>query len=146
MASIDRMDWHYGGDFPENLPTENGGTHIGMYLTWIIENDLIGELHREHSKEGIQKVLNQEWTGRDFLINECDEKFWEEDLNDEGNAFTKFYYEEERGDEPTYFLEDYLTLLPEDSESLYDLEDSRENYLKLKPLIDKRFSDWKKNK
>ena len=37
--AIDRMDWHYGGDYPEGLPTENGGTHIGFYLTWIIQNN-----------------------------------------------------------------------------------------------------------
>ena len=92
MASYDRMDWHYGGDYPDGLPTENSGTHIGMYLAWIINNDLHGDLFRQESSESIQKVLRREWTGRDFLINECDEKFWEDAMNDEGNQFTKFYY------------------------------------------------------
>jgi hypothetical protein len=45
--AIDRADWHYGGDFPAELPDENGGTHIGMYLAWIINNHLEGELHHE---------------------------------------------------------------------------------------------------
>jgi hypothetical protein len=93
MASIDRMDWHYGGDFPENLPQENAGTYIGMFLTWIIENDLIGEMHREDSQEAIQKVMNHQMTGRDFLIEQCDEKLWEDDLNEEGLLFTRYYYE-----------------------------------------------------
>ena len=39
MASIDRADWHYGGDYPKELPIENGGTHIGMFINWIIDND-----------------------------------------------------------------------------------------------------------
>jgi hypothetical protein len=146
MGSIDRMDWHYGGDFPENLPIESGGTHIGMYITWIIENYLYGQLHRENSAEGIKKVLTKEWTGRDFLIHECDEKFWEEDLNEEGLEFTKYYYNEEREDGLTYFLQDYITLLPEDAESLYELEDTWQNYQKLKPLIDERYTVWKSMK
>jgi hypothetical protein len=40
MASSDRADWHYGGDYPPDLPSENGGTHIGIYLAWIIHRRL----------------------------------------------------------------------------------------------------------
>jgi hypothetical protein len=40
MASIDRADWHYGGDYPPDLPSENGGTHIDIYLAWIIHRRL----------------------------------------------------------------------------------------------------------
>lgn len=137
MASIDRMDWHYGGDFPENLPQENGGTHIGMFLTWIIENDLIGELHREDSQESIQKVINHQMTGRDFLIEQCDEKLWEDDLNEEGLLFTRHYYESDM------YIQDYSELLATEVESIYEVENSWDNYQKLKPIIDNRYSEWK---
>ena len=30
MAKYDDASWHYGGDFPDDLPEENGATHIGM--------------------------------------------------------------------------------------------------------------------
>ncbi|WP_446430632.1 DUF7832 domain-containing protein [Proteus terrae] len=30
---IDRIRWHAYGDFPDNLPPESGGIHIGFYLT-----------------------------------------------------------------------------------------------------------------
>jgi hypothetical protein len=42
MGNIDRADWHYGGGdlYPKELPPENGGTHIGMYLAWIIQRGL----------------------------------------------------------------------------------------------------------
>lgn len=137
MASIDRMDWHYGGDFPENLPQENGGTHIGMFLTWIIENDLIGELHREDSQEAILKVINHQMTGRDFLIEQCDEKLWEDDLNEQGLLFTKHYYESD------IYIQDYSELLATEVESIYEVENSWDNYQKLKPVIDKRYNEWK---
>ncbi|WP_262497415.1 DUF7832 domain-containing protein [Pedobacter caeni] len=30
MAKYDDASWHYGGDFPKDLPQINGATHIGM--------------------------------------------------------------------------------------------------------------------
>lgn len=134
--AIDRMDWHYGGDFPDGLPDECGGTHIGMYLTWIINNDLHGDLHREESVEAIKKLKSREITGVDFLIAECDEKFWEEDLNEEGQAFTEYYYDE-------FYYEDYENSLAADLSSLYNVENSWESYDKLSPILDKRFTEWK---
>jgi hypothetical protein len=140
MASIDRMDWHYGGDYPDNLPQENAGTHIGMFLTWIIDKDLIGEMHREDSQEAIQKVLNRQMTGREFLTQECDEKFWEEDLNEEGYAFTQHYYESDS------YIQDYADTLATDVDNIYEVENTWENYDKLKPVIDKRYGQWKLSK
>jgi hypothetical protein len=44
----DDSSWHYGGDvFPEDLPPEAGGTHIGMFLAWAIMNYLESEMHSE---------------------------------------------------------------------------------------------------
>lgn len=144
MATIDRMDWHYGGDFPDYLLKENGGTHIGMYLTWIIENGLIGELHVEDSTEAIERVLSRQITGRDFLIEQCDEKLWDEDLSNEGSSFTLYYYQFEEEPKHRKYIDDYIdTLAHRDLKSLYEIENSWENYDKLKPIIDKRFIEWK---
>ena len=35
----DDASWHYGGDFPADLPQAAGATHIGMFLAWLIRND-----------------------------------------------------------------------------------------------------------
>ena len=51
--AYDRADWHYGGDFPEGLPDENGGTHIGMFLAWVILNGHEGDMHKEESQEAL---------------------------------------------------------------------------------------------
>ena len=136
MASIDRTDWHSGNDFPSDLPEENGGTHIGMYLNWIIENDLVGELHRTDSKEGLEKVKTKEITGRDFLFLYCDGKFTNEDLNEVGLEFTEKYYSSNR------YFNDYSTLFIKDKESIYRVENNWENYSKIQPILDARFEDW----
>jgi hypothetical protein len=74
MAKYDDSSWHYGGDYPDDLPQENASTHIGMFLTWCIDNNLLSEEQLEDSEEDISAVKNRELTGAEFLINNCDEK------------------------------------------------------------------------
>ena len=88
MAKYDDASWHYGGDFPEDLPNENGAIHIGIFLAWCINNDLISDFQKEESPVDIAKVKNHEMTGAQFLMANCDGKFTDEDLTDEGNSFT----------------------------------------------------------
>ncbi|MBE8728114.1 hypothetical protein [Flavobacterium hungaricum] len=138
MASIDRIDWHQTEDFPENIPLENGGTHIGMYLNWIIENNLIGEIHLTESASLLEDVKAKKITGRDFLIKCCDGKFWAEDLNEIGLKFTEDYYSSDK------YFGDYANTLDSNQDSIYEYENSWENYDKIRLVIDKRFKDWQK--
>ena len=138
--AYDKAEWHYGGTFPSDVPDENGATHTGMFLVWAINSNLEGELHREDSAEALEAVRARQMTGRDFLINECDENFWEEDLNDLGNAFAREYYG--LGEVGVYFT-DYVEALCEGKdEKIYYVEDSWENYDKLAPVIARRFAEW----
>lgn len=121
--SIDRAEWHYSGDYPEGLPQENASTHIGMFLAWIIINDLVSQEHLDNLKPELDKVKQRQITGRDFFINQCDEKFWESDLNENGLSFTKVYYDD--GDpENTFgdFIDDYVDVFEDiDCETIYEI-------------------------
>jgi hypothetical protein len=141
--SYDRVEWHsHGEGFPHDAKPEQGGTHIGMFLTWIIDNDLIGELYKELSQESINKVKNREMTGRDFLIKNCDSKFYNEVLNDEGNEFTEYYYESK--EDENYFGDYAITF--DIYENIYEVDNTWENYTKIQPIIDMRYQEWKNNK
>jgi hypothetical protein len=139
----DRADWHYGGDYPKDLPPEAGGTHIGMYLAWAISRGLEGEFHRENSADALAAVRNREITGREFLTTMCDEKFWEEDLGDIGNAFTRDYYSSKT---PPSYYDDYGECLGGGLPSLYHVEDTWENFDKVAAVLDRRFADWQKRR
>lgn len=144
MASIDRMDWHYGGDYPSELPTQNAGTHIGMFLTWAFDNGLIGDLHLEEDQDELKKLKAREITGVDFLINLCDEKLWDEDFDEIGAAFAMDYYQDDNSPFPARYLEDYADVFAEyDIPTLYHLPNTWENFDKLKPILDQRFAQWK---
>ena len=143
MSYFDRADWHYLGQaFPQNAPQENGATHIGMYLAWIINNGLVGEFHLEESKNSLEVLKRRQITGRDFLIKECDSKLSEEDVNEQGLNFTNFYY---RGiiEGASLFLYDYAEMFIKEPMSFYDVGDTWANYDKISPVIEERFKSWK---
>ena len=136
----DDASWHYGGDFPKDLPNEAGSTHIGIFLAWCHINDFAGELHLEEFPEDLEKIKKRDVTPGRYLEIACDEKFTDEDLNEEGNSFCQFYFSV--GDGYGDYLEDYEVLSGE-LPSLYHVPDTWESFDKLSPLIDKRYKDWK---
>ena len=39
----DDASWHSEGDFPDDLPEEAGGTHIGMFFAWALLSGMGGD-------------------------------------------------------------------------------------------------------
>lgn len=139
--TIDRIDWHSGADdFPKELAPEAGGTHIGMFIAWVLNNKLEGKLHKTDSIESVSDVKSRKMTGTEFLIKECDEKFWEDDLNPEGLEFAKHYYES------NVYYGDYEKALVTTEPTLYHVQDTWENYDKLSIYIDSAFKKWRERK
>jgi hypothetical protein len=149
--SCDRIDWHSGGDYPPDLPDENGGIHIGMFLTWAFGQGMAGEIHREESAELLEQLARREITGLNFLLDACDGKFWEMDLDERGNAFAADYYHDNSAFAERYgsYLGDYCHVFKRHAAehgfeyaSEYHVENSWENFERLKPVLDQRFAQW----
>ena len=137
MANIDRADWHYGGNYPPELPPENAGTHIGMYLAWIVLRGLGSKELVLHAADTYNWVRNREVTGRDLLFTKLDEKFFDELLSPEGLAFTRSYYE------TNGYANDYDRVLGADLPTLYHVRDTWENFDKFAPVLDERLAAWR---
>jgi len=153
--AIDKMEWHYAEDnYPTDLPDENSGTHIGLYLAWAFSQGLVGEIHLEEPTDALEKLKRREITGLDFLINQCDEKFWDEDLNEEGAAFTLAYYQPEDSAFSKQFgeyMQDYCDVFNTwaasqgfEYPSIYHVENTWQNFDRLKPILDKRLQQWRR--
>ena len=138
----DDASWHYGGDFPDDLKEDAGSTHIGLFVAWALLSDLGGSIHIDDFPDDILSLKQRRVTPAQFFQTSCDEKFWDEDLNEEGNDFATFYYEIGGG----LYIGDYGETLGANLPSLYHVEDTWENFDKLKPIIDARYVDWKKSK
>jgi hypothetical protein len=134
----DKAKYHYGGQFPPDQTIEQAMVHTGLYLGWIIDTELFGgELAEDQEAIGAFKA--RQITGVQVYQkhNGC---FTESMLNDEGNAFSQFYYDIECG----RYLADYEDTLCQDLPSLYHVKDTWENYHRIKAVIDTRFLGWKK--
>ena len=137
MSNIDRADWHYGGSYPKGLPSENGGTHIVMYLAWVAHRNLGSDELVELGGDTCRQVLDRTATGRDLLFGELDEKFFDRLLNHDGREFTAAYYE------TNDYVNDYDRVLGGSLTSLYEVEDTWQNYDKIARVIDERFAQWR---
>lgn len=135
----DDASWHYGGNFPVDLPPEAGAIHTGMFLAWAILSGLVGALHQAESQEVITRLEQRRITPGEFFIQACDEKFTDEDLNEEGNAFTQEYYDSKAG----LYLNDYEEVLGGELATLYHIADTWDNYDLIKPVLDRRFAEWR---
>jgi hypothetical protein len=133
-VKYDDASWHYEGNFPAEVPPENGATHIGMFLGWAIQRDLVGDLHRadEDTAFDLERIKNRHLRPRDFLLNWTDGKLSADDLNDEGNAFATSYYQER-------YLADWADLFPDN----YRVDDSWENFDRVQAILDWRFDSWR---
>lgn len=138
----DDASWHSGGKFPEDLPSEAGATHTGMFVAWALLSGLAGDIHIEDFPESIPMLRDRTVTPGAFFLSSCDGKFTDEDLNDEGNAFTASYFDFETGK----YLTDYEDKLGRDLPELYYVADTWENFDLLRPIIDQRYADWKATK
>jgi hypothetical protein len=140
--TYDDASWHYGGDFPKDLPPEAGATHIGMFLAWALLLGLAGTPHLEHSRDLLARLKQRSITPGQFFIDACDEKFTDEDLNKEGNEFAAAYYDLEKGS----FLADYESACGQEVPTLYHVPDTWQTYDRLKPILDQRFRMWQKER
>lgn len=139
----DDASWHYGGDFPADLPPESGATHIAIFFAWAITRNLEGKFHTEEETDRarLDQVRNRQIDPREFFIAACDEKLTDEDLSDEGNAFASEYYESESG----YFV-DLDATFADSGDTFYHLANTWENYERMFGVLDQRFAEWKRKK
>ena len=135
----DDASWHYGGDFPSDLPPEAGATHTGMFVAWAMLVGLAGELHTTEFPEDLEKLRTRARTPGAFFLAACDGKFTDADLNDEGNAFAQVYF-----DKGSY-LKDYDRVLTKDLPSEYHVRDTWANFDTIRPVLDKRLKDWRRS-
>ncbi len=135
----DKAKWHYDGEFPSELDESQGFVHTGMFLGWLVDNDLMSEEFNSDFEDDIRDFKSQELTGAQIFERCCDGVLMLEDISEPGNRFALHYFDFDKGQ----YLVDYETLLAKGLPTMYHVEDTWENYKKLKIQLDKRHSEWK---
>jgi len=136
----DKAKYHYGGNFPEDLDDFQGFVHTGMYVGWLIETDLLDQELYSDSKQAIKEFKDRRITGSQFYESQLDGVLLINDISEVGNRFSFDYFDFETGK----YLSDYEKTLAIGLPTLFHVQDTWENYEKIKKVIDKRFLEWNK--
>ncbi|CEN80550.1 DUF7832 domain-containing protein [Paraclostridium sordellii] len=140
---IDSMDWHYRDNYPDNLDKLHAATHIGIFLGWIIENNLESEFLKNILKEDIENFKKRKITGRQIFLNKCNRVLDDKFIDKKALEFTLGYYLSSREDYCQY-IADYNEVFKDcNLNSSYEVEDIWENYYKMFSMIDKRYNYYK---
>ncbi len=115
-----------------------------MFLSWMTLKGHAGPDHTEADDEVIAPLSRRELTPGEWFFKWCDGKFWNSDLDEEGNEFASFYYAEE-GQPFKAYIDDYASTFP-DHPDLYSVPDDWDSFDRLAPRIDARYQAWKKSK
>lgn len=132
----DKAKYHYQGNFPKRLSIDQAFVHTGMFLGWIIDNNLFSKEFEEETTHEIRRFKQRELTGTQIYMK-WDGVLASDMLNDEGNEFAKNYFDFETG----LFPLDYEETFPK-IPTIYHVKDTWENYFKIKKVIDKRYLEW----
>jgi hypothetical protein len=121
------------------LSDEYAENHTLLYLRWLIENKLMSSDYLEETAEVLSEWRVGKATIRDVY------RFWgsalmDDMLSSEANAFTSVYYAAERRG----FIGDCSAVFEGKLASPYHLEYSEANYQQIKPVLDRRFQEWKR--
>lgn len=148
--AIDRADWHW--DSTEKLYRKNrniigeltekqedeiwhlAANHIGLFLRWIIERGMEGE---DADAEDCEKVRNGQMSGTEYLLRNCDGKFWDEDVREDILPFIEFYYNSN-----AYYSDYGDCCINDDDKPCFGIISGENDYLQLKKKIDEAYKNF----
>ena len=138
---FDKAKWHVNDQFPKDLDQYQSYVHTGLYVAWLVDKDFLETDFKTDNKDAIQKHLTRQTTPVKFYELQLDGVFDAEGLTQEAIKFTTDFFDFEKGN----YLTDYLATLDplESLPSLFHVTDSWENYDNLKPVLDKRLTEWR---
>jgi hypothetical protein len=126
---------HFLGDFPASLPIEKAYLHIGIYMGWIIDNDLYSEYFEDEASTEIYRFKRRD-IGCIILAEIWNGALSHELFNDDTNLFTFYYYA------GGIFKKDYTEVLVKSHKTIYHVDDTWENYNKISKRISERYEEW----
>lgn len=139
----DKAKYHSESVETEGLPDGQEFVHTGFYLGWLIENGLLdAEFVDDFLVDEIAAFKERKLTGPE-IYSRCDGALVDDMLSEEGNAFSQHYFDFQTGQ----FVGDYQRAFSvSGGNDFFGVEDTWENYVKIKEFIDRGFSKWKRSR
>jgi hypothetical protein len=134
----DKAKYHDETISSMELDEHQAFVHTGMFLGWLIERNLCSDEFLRDNEEVINSFKNRLMTGSQVYAHN-DGVLIDDMLNEEGNAFAQFYFDFDEGQ----FLNDWRQFMCVGLPSEFNVQDTWENYDKIKFIIHQRYMEWK---
>jgi len=143
-VTFDKAKWHLNSDFPPDLNPNQVYVHTGLFVTWLIENDLFDSEFKNQNTKGIQALLSRNIFPSQFYAEYLDGIFDADGLKEDATDFTSEYFDFEKGK----YVTDYLATLDPDDKlpTIFHIQDTWENFDKLRPVLNERFQNWTRDR
>ena len=138
--TYDKAKWHYEGEFPKELDQAQAYVLTGLFIEWVIKNDLYSDELKKDAAKAIAKVKKGQMTGAEFYETELDGVLTSHDLSEFGDKFARYYCEIDTD----IYADDFTRLLAKKIPTIYHVKDTKNNYRIIASQIDKRFRTWRK--
>lgn len=127
-----------------DLIWEYSANIISIFLTWLIDNDFLSDIHKDLEKD-IQMVKERKMTGYEYLLNNCELSLTREDISENIIDFVDEYY---NYDDNFSYIDDYCSYVEDIlKKEVFETKFSWDDYYKIKEnVIDvayKKFLDKK---
>jgi hypothetical protein len=137
VIEYDSWRWHTEGAFPKDQLPEQGYVHIGVFLTWLIDHDMLDPdwVAGSGVKRAVAAIRERQETAC-ALRDMTDGRFTSDMLTAEGQGFTGAYYAPEYG-----YPRDWRRVFGRSADR-YAVPDEWATYDRIEPLIEYRLSQW----
>jgi hypothetical protein len=137
VLEYDRWTWHTEGAFPKDQPPGQGYVHIGVFVAWLVERDMLDP--DWVAKSGLETAVSSIRERGDTpcaLRDMTEGRLTGEMLTPEGRGFTGAYYAPEYG-----YPTDWRRAFGRRADR-YAVPDSWATYDWIAPRIDRRHREW----
>jgi hypothetical protein len=131
----DKADYHMGAGV--NSWEQASGTAL-FILKWMIDRDFLDHEYWERASESLNNYRAGKMSLFELYEKECDLCLLNDQFSEEGNAFGQSYFDYSSG----RYLSDLESVLRYGSKNYPQF--SEDSYQRVKPVIDERYSAWKR--
>lgn len=135
---FDKAKYHDGSIEKMGLADEQSFVHTGLFIAWLVNNDLMSDFFNEESGPDILDLKHKIVSPSELYMN-WDGVFVGDMLNETGFNFAMSYFDFDKG----RYLRDYEKVFDVKGEDVFKVADTWDNYDKLRPAIDLAFKKWR---
>jgi hypothetical protein len=137
VIEYDLWRWHTEGTFPKGERPEMGYVHIGMFVTWLVDLDMLDPdwMARSGVKDAVEAIRDRRETPC-AMRDMTEGRLASDMMTADGQGFTGAYYAPEYG-----YARDWRKVFGRRADR-YAVPDEWKTYDRIGPMIERRYREW----